>query len=584
MRVDELIAGLDVRLTDRPAGAVRVCDITEDSRTVMPGSLYVARRGEHADGRDFVKAAVEAGAVAVLTDDPAVDLPHGHGGGGAGRVALLVTPDIPLAAAFMGERFYGSPSSKLALVGVTGTNGKTTTTYLVHQALNGAGVRCGLIGTVAVDDGTEVAPASMTTPPSLEISRTLARMLEAGCRAAVLEVSSHSLVQQRVAALKFDVGVFTNLTGDHLDYHRTMKQYGAAKAQLFGMLPPGGTAITNAEDPHGAAMVAQTRARVLRCGLEMPGMECGASVEEATRWETLVKMRGPWGEFHAALPYVGGHNLMNALQAAAAVHAACGCLKLADLPEARRVDATAIGRGLSQASLPPGRLECLTSPADPVTVYVDYAHTDDALRTVLQVLSGAAGAGQQGEAGDGGKLWVVFGCGGDRDATKRPRMGLAAAELADRVVVTSDNPRTEDPRSIIDAIVSGIPLASHEKVTIEPDRERAIRGAIAKAGPGDMVLIAGKGHEDYQILPAPPLPTTPTIASTDSGARTAVGGVGTSASPRARTTIRRHFDDRLVAEKALRLRGIEARPRVVTRGGRGIGWAGGVGGMGLGGT
>jgi len=558
MRLDELISGLPVRLASPADGEcpdLRVCDITEDSRTVMPGSLYIARRGEKADGRQFIPAAIAAGATAILTDDPALQLEPASRD--ASPVVLLIADDVPLISAYLGERFYGNPSSRLALIGVTGTNGKTTTTYIAHQILNALGVRCGLIGTVMIDDGTEVAPASMTTPPALEISRTLSRMIDAGCRAAVLEVSSHSLAQKRVAALSFDVGVFTNLTGDHLDYHGTMDAYADAKAELFSMLAPaneGGTAIVNADDPAWERMVRNCQARIWRTSTtSAAGAECSATIRHATRFHTDVELRAPFGGsgvFEMRAPMVGPHNVMNSLQAIAAVQAVVGGgnPKLGELAREQAIGPEQILAELARCGAPPGRLECVTTPSNPITVYVDYAHTDDALRTVLLVLRDV----MKNDAAETGKLAVVFGCGGDRDATKRPRMGKVACDLADRIYITSDNPRTEDPLSIIDAVVSGMPArAVHDlatgRVVIEPDRRKAILRSIREARPGDVVIIAGKGHEDYQIVLAPP-----------------------SASPahdddpptRGKATVKNFFDDRLVAGEGLALRGIKSRPPV----------------------
>jgi UDP-N-acetylmuramoyl-L-alanyl-D-glutamate--2,6-diaminopimelate ligase len=538
MLLGELISGLDVH----PAGpggdasrALRVCDLTEDSRTVMPGSLFVARRGEHADGRQFVPQAVAAGAVAVLTDDPALPLPQAARLRGEPPFALLVARDLEAAAAAIAERFYGRPSSRLVLVGVTGTNGKTTVTFLLHQLLNALGVRAGLIGTVRVDDGREVAPASLTTPPAIELSRTLATMVESGCRAAVMEVSSHALAQRRAAALDFDVAVFTNLTGDHLDYHGTMEAYADAKALLFAGLRPDAAAVVNADDPWHTRMLRDCRARVLRCtmagdaagALHDPGL-CAAVVRQTDPRRSRVALFGPWESLEATTRLIGRHNAMNLLQAVAALHAAAPAL---DPP---RPDLRGLAPLLARLDPPPGRLEPASSDRDPITVFVDYAHSDDALRNVLTTLrqamaaaplAAAATAPAPADVARPPSLWVVFGCGGDRDRSKRPRMGAAAVELADHVVVTSDNPRTEQPAAIIEQVLADIPPQARPRVTVIEDRERAIRHAVLAAAPGDAVLIAGKGHEDYQILPD------------------GRGG-----------TVTRPFDDRLVARDALAAR------------------------------
>jgi UDP-N-acetylmuramoyl-L-alanyl-D-glutamate--2,6-diaminopimelate ligase len=549
MRIADLIQGLGIRIapseavSDTALRDIRICDITEDSRTVLPGSLFIARKGEKSDGRQFVKGAIDAGAVAILTDDLALALPAQHRP--HGPVALLHADDLPLATAQLAERFYGDPSSKMMVIGVTGTNGKTTTTFLIHQILNALGVRCGLIGTVVIDDGTEVAAASLTTPPALELSRTMARMHEAGCAAAVMEVSSHSLHQHRVGAIRFKAGVFTNLTHDHLDYHKTMESYAAVKGILFAMLPADGAAIVNIQDLAHSKMVAGCKASVVRCAVDGEGAMpiTGGTAPETVRRARVVGVGtastdveftgfGPQAQV-VRVPLIGAFNVMNALQAVGTVHAVFG----GDAPD--RFSFAAIADALAKAAPPPGRVEPVTRDGEALSVFVDYAHTDDALRTVLSTVRGAMNQRAKSlgiPAREAGKLWCVFGCGGDRDKTKRPKMGKAAAELADRIVVTSDNPRTEDPRVIIAEVEAGIPVAAKGKTVGELDREKAIRLAIREAVPGDVVVIAGKGHEDYQILPDPAKP----------GA-----------------TITRHFDDREIARSAVEARGI--RPRMPVR-------------------
>lgn len=509
MDLDQLIAGLGIRrisamVRPRPGAdaahlPVRVCDITEDSRTVMPGSLFIARKGERSDGRAFVNSAVSAGAIAVLTDDPNLRLPAPGGKGHTqDHAELLLTEDLPRCIASLAERFYGEASTKLAVVGVTGTNGKTTITWLIHRMLNTAGLRCGLMGTVCVDDGSEIAPASLTTPPALEVSRTMARMLECGCVACAMEASSHALDQRRVGAVKFRLAVFTNFTHDHLDYHKTMEAYADAKAMLFENLPPandkpgqGGVAIVNSDDPCTPRMLRDCTARVVRCSMRSrhSASEAPADWFGAVRSVNLAGMHctiaSPVGTWEIKLPLIGAHNLMNAMQAAAAA-------------VEMGVPGEQIPALLEQAVAPPGRLELVTRFDDPLAVYVDYAHTDDALRRVLSVGRNVL---DQQPASSKGRLWVVFGCGGDRDRTKRPKMGAAACELADRVVITSDNPRREEPDAIIQEILAGIDPSKRARATIEPDREKAIRLAITEAAAGDLIIIAGKGHEDYQILP-----------------------------------------------------------------------------------
>ncbi|MEX2220110.1 MAG: UDP-N-acetylmuramoyl-L-alanyl-D-glutamate--2,6-diaminopimelate ligase [Phycisphaerales bacterium] len=510
MDLEQLVAGLPVRALAGAARGVIIRELTEDSRRVEPGSLFVARRGTKTDGKRFVADALAAGAVALLTDDPALSAPAGS------AAPVLFAGDLPLAVALVAERFFGNPTRALTLVGVTGTNGKTTTAHLVHQVFNSAGARCGLIGTVVVDDGREVRRMSMTTPPAIELSRLMATMVAAGCSAAVMETSSHALDQQRVAGLDYDTAVFTNLTGDHLDYHGTMEAYGAAKAKLFAMLPADGTAIVNAEDAASAQMAAASRAPVLACAIGEPGhprpgpgvhTPCTATILSMSMAGTRVRFEGPWGGIDTTIRLVGRHNVMNALQALCVCHAA-------------GVPAPLLERLIGGASPPPGRLEPVTGPGHPFAVFVDYAHTDDALRKVL------ATAAPLVRRDLGGRLAVAFGCGGDRDRTKRPRMGAAAAELADLVYITSDNPRSEAPGDIIDEILGGVRPAALESVSVEPDRRRAIVQAIERALPGDVILICGKGHETDQI--------------TSDGR----GGL-----------VKSHFDDREVAREALRRHG-----------------------------
>ncbi|MBA4028935.1 MAG: UDP-N-acetylmuramoyl-L-alanyl-D-glutamate--2,6-diaminopimelate ligase [Planctomyces sp.] len=509
----------------RALSSVRITDITEDHRTALPGSLFVARRGQKFDGRTVAAQAVRAGAVVVLVEesaDLAEALPAGSLGQAGAPAIVLTCPDLPGAVAAVGERFYGSPSGRLACMGVTGTNGKTTVAWLVHQLLNGAGLRCGLMGTVCVDDGTEVAPAVMTTPPALEISRTLARMLEAGCVAAAMEASSHALDQRRVAGpggVGFRVGVFTNLTHDHLDYHGDMGAYAAAKARLFASLGPDGAAVVNADDPWQTRMLDGCRARVVRCTMRWrrsgaePAAEWSARVDRGGLDTTRVAFSSPSAggsggsgrrvEWTVDLPLIGAHNVFNAMQAAAAA------LELG-------LDLAAVQRGLGAVAAPPGRLERVSAArgaqgergagggvgvagdeagAGGARVLVDYAHTDDALRRVLGLLRRGID-----EAG-AGRLWVVFGCGGDRDRSKRPKMGAAAAGLADRLIITSDNPRTEDARSIAEQVLAGVPIERRAATTLELDRRAAIWQAVTSAGRDDVVLIAGKGHETAQVLP-----------------------------------------------------------------------------------
>lgn len=472
MELGELITCLDDGAEVRgDIAGVRVGDVTEDSRTVLPGSLFVARAGVTHDGRAFVGRAIADGAVAVLTDEA--------GAGEVRGVPAVVVKDPALACALMAERFYGEPSRVLRLAGITGTNGKTTTAHIAHAVLNGAGQRSGLIGTVEIDDGLERAPAEMTTMPALELSRTLAVMREQGCVGGVMEVSSHALHQKRVAGLELDVGVFTNLTPEHLDYHGTIESYAEAKSALFDMLGPGATAVVNADDPLSERMIAGCDAEVVRCSARGAGSaDCEVAEIDRAIDGTLYELSGPWGRLSARVPLVGEHNGMNLLQ---------GCC----IAWSMGVDAAGLESGLRGVTPPPGRMEFVSSPGAPVTVIVDYAHTDDALERVLSSVRPLVP----------GRLWVVFGAGGNRDREKRPRMGAVVARRADEFVITSDNPRREDPSEIVGEVVRGVPEERREAMRVHVDRAQAIGEAIAHAEPGDVVLIAGKGHETTQTLP-----------------------------------------------------------------------------------
>jgi UDP-N-acetylmuramoyl-L-alanyl-D-glutamate--2,6-diaminopimelate ligase len=495
MKLSTLISGLDVTV---PAAVDPVIwNLAEDSRKVRQGACFFARVGTKADGRAFIADAIARGAVAVIAPkgSPAPE-------GMPSTVAWVEAADPALAAALIAERFHGSPSRTLELVGVTGTNGKTTIAYLVQQLLAASGLRTGLVGTVEIDDGAARVPSQLTTPPALELSELFARMVDHGCRAAAMEVSSHSLDQKRVAGLSFRTAIFTNLTGDHLDYHGTMERYAEAKATLFSMLDPSGTAIVNIDDPWSRVMLDAAKrsgARVLRVSLVDPTADCFGTVHRMGLESMDVTFRGPWGLIEMKLPLVGRHNAMNALEAAAAAWT-------------RGVDQARLAHALSVCVAPPGRLQPVAVGGAGFSVLVDYAHSDDALANVLGALRPTVPAG--------GRLRVVFGCGGDRDRTKRPRMAKVACEGADEVIVTSDNPRTEDPQAIIEEILAGVPGEARARVVVEADRAQAIALAVSTAREGDIILIAGKGHEDYQII----------------------------------GTEKRNFDDRREAEAALRMR------------------------------
>ena len=469
--------------------AASVLGVTEDSRRVAPGWIFVARPGLRADGRRFIPAALRAGAVAVVTDHPPEQAPPGAPPGAppeaTPKAPILLTPDPALLGARIAEHLAGSPSAALALVGITGTNGKTTTATLIARAARAAGLSCGLIGTVEVDDGSHATPSAYTTPPAELLSPMLARMREQGCVAAAMEVSSHALDQHRTAGMRFAAGVYTNLTGDHLDYHGDMDRYAAAKARLFAQLEPDALAVVNAADPWHERVVGGCRARVLCCaprGKRTPRGTPDAVVTftDVSAGGMALRLDGPWGTLHTHTTLIGAHNAMNLLQAVAVCTGVLG------------ITPSALAEIIPGLCAPIGRLEPVHGSADDIAVLIDFAHTDDALANCLRAARLATPAGA--------RLWVVFGCGGNKDRTKRPRMGAAAVEGADRVVITSDNPRTEDPEAIIDEICAGIPAEKRSIVQREADRQAAIRMAVLGAAPGDVLVLAGKGHEREQEL------------------------------------------------------------------------------------
>jgi UDP-N-acetylmuramoyl-L-alanyl-D-glutamate--2,6-diaminopimelate ligase len=359
---------------------------------------------------------------------------------------------------------------------VTGTNGKTTTAYIVRHLLTKLGLRCGMIGTVEIDDGRTRREASMTTPAACELAQLLASMRDKGCRAAVMEASSHALDQGRVAGVPFVGAAFTNLTGDHLDYHKTMEQYAAAKARLFAGLDPQAVAVINAKDEYSPRMIEECAARIIRFGFGEKADYRARNLQSTSDGSQFV-LQTPDGRETVQMQLAGKHNVENVLAAAALVGESFG----ASIQQ--------LAAGLRDAQGAPGRLQAVRC-GQPFAVLVDYAHTDDALKNVLAALRPLTR----------GKLRVLFGCGGDRDRTKRARMARTAEKLADAVYVTSDNPRTEEPRAILDEIMTGFSTEGRAKVRVEIDRRTAIEQILADASAGDVVLLAGKGHENYQII------------------------------------------------------------------------------------
>lgn len=477
MRLSRLLEGTPSRVLHGHIDRT-VADLADHADCVCPGGAYLARSGSTTDGRRFIRHAIERGATIVIGDVSSAEAST------APDVTWVRMADIDTRSiGRLAQRFFGEPARRLQLVGITGTNGKTTTAWILRHLLDHAGHRCGMLGTVANHDGVAATPATLTTPGSIDLARWLAAMVSQDCRAAVLEVSSHALDQGRADALAFAVAIFTNLTGDHLDYHRTMDEYVAAKAHLFGLLQPNGTAVVNVDDARMADLAQRFPGRRLACRLGLPGEDleasCAADIGATDVNGTEAIFRGPWGRFAARLPLPGRHNVANALLATAA--AACLGLK-----------ADVLARGLATVPAVPGRLERVGTPAtaDAPVVLVDYAHTHDALENALRTVRLLTR----------GRVIVVFGCGGDRDATKRPKMAEVACRLADRIVLTNDNPRTEDPGRILRDLRHGVPEDAAPRVVERSDRRAAIVQAINEARGGDLVLIAGKGHEDYQII------------------------------------------------------------------------------------
>lgn len=452
-----------------PAAAARICvsGLADDSRRVSPGDLFLAYPGESVDGRLFVEAAVAAGAVAVFYEAEGAALP-------ALSVPAVAVPGLRAQLSAIAGRYWGQPAADLRLLGVTGTNGKSTCSYLLAQLYQAVVGPCGVIGTLGWGlPGADWRESLNTTPGALALQQMLAELRAEGARAVSMEVSSHALVQGRVAGLPMDAALFTNLSRDHLDYHGDMAAYAAAKASLFAM-PGLRYAVLNADDPASEDMARRCAPGVqqVRYGLRDESAEVRAGHVRYNGTGTTCHVITPWGEGELSSPLWGEFNLYNSLGVIA-------------LLAARGLPLTELLRAFAGLQPVPGRLQSVPNRAG-LTVLVDYAHTPDALRAVLAAVRPHVQ----------GQLWCVFGCGGDRDPGKRPLMGEVAVALADRVLVTSDNPRSESPAAIISQVLQG---AGNGAVVVE-SRGEAIARAIAQAVPGDCVLIAGKGHEDYQEI------------------------------------------------------------------------------------
>ena len=458
-----------------------VTGVAYDSRKVVPGECFVAVAGFKQDGRRFITDALARGAALVVAEgaDPLAGQP----------TPRVLVPAAREALARLADAYWGHPSRALTLVGVTGTNGKTTTSFLVEALLRAAGHRTGLLGTIQYRVGDQAVDASQTTPEAVELQSLLARMRDGGITGAAMEVSSHALALSRVAGTEFDVAVFTNLTQDHLDFHGTLEEYARAKRRLFEALAAGNkprrAAVVNADDPAGAGMVRDLRLSTLRFGLR-GASEIWPRTFTSGIDGTHMEVETPRGSLTVTSRLVGEHNVMNLL-------AAVGVGVALEIP------LPAIGAALGAVTAVPGRFERV-EVGQPFLVVVDYAHTPDALERVLTTARKLVPSG--------GRLAAVFGCGGDRDRGKRPIMGEIAARLADRVWVTSDNPRTESPEAIVEEVLVGVARAGvgAGRHVAMPDREAAIHDALGWARGGDVVVIAGKGHETYQIIGSTALP------------------------------------------------------------------------------
>lgn len=466
-------------------GDADLSDPQYNSRNIRQGSTFFAIKGFAADGHMFISAAIEKGASAIVIEDGSAFSASDASSKGVTRILVK---DTRAALAHLSEMYFGEPSTKLRVIGVTGTNGKTTTTNVIKQLLEAGGERVGLIGTIGTWLGDEHLPTKHTTPESRDLSELLARMVQEQVTTCVMEVSSHALELKRVAALDFDIAIFTNLTQDHLDFHKDMESYCKAKAKLFQGLKDTAVAISNGDSPYCDRMIADTVANSHTYGVMKEGDDLGhadllaSNVRlglDKTRFTLSKRYSDESAEFETSL--IGRFNVENILAALSALYFGIEGYSLTRLAEL-----------LPQVKAIRGRYEQVVLPNGSIAV-IDYAHTPDALENVMRTSRAL-----MEQTGAEGRLWVVFGCGGDRDRQKRPLMGSIASQLADRIILTNDNPRSEDPRQILLEIEAGITPGSTYEV-IE-DRRKAIRTALSATSSSDIVVIAGKGHETYQIM------------------------------------------------------------------------------------
>ena len=486
MRLKDLISSSEIKGIKGDI-EVDIKDIVYDSRKVKGGSLFVAIRGHITDGHGYIEDALRRGAIAIVAEEFDLSVLKQIQDYSRKPTAFITVSDSRRVLALLSDRFYAHPSGTLKLIGITGTNGKTTTSYLIKSILDVSGKRVGLLGTINyIIKEDRILPALYTTPEALELQGYLSDMLSGGMEYAVLEVSSHSLSFQRVVGCEFEVVLFTNLSQEHLDFHKTMEEYFGSKRRIFDLLRPGGVAVINIDDQAGKSLAGNLKGNILSFGLSGDADLRAVGINSTLKGLTF-EIERPKGKIKIESPLVGMHNVYNILASAGA------SLSLGIPP-------SNIKEGIARMKSIPGRFEKIEEGQD-FTVVVDYAHTEDALKQVLttarELLEREQGSRRERK---GGKIITVFGCGGDRDRGKRPKMGEAASTLSDIVVITSDNPRSEDLSVIISEIEGGIRATGMSNYSVVPERREAIERAIGLAEKGDFVLIAGKGHEDCQII------------------------------------------------------------------------------------
>ena len=465
MKLRELLE--DIYKGDIPSrfGEIDIKAIQCDSRLVGKGDIFVALKGTSRNGANFISEAVAKGAVVIIQNSHGTQIDENQ------NVCTITVGDPRKTLLDISQRFYDYPSQKVKAIGITGTNGKTTVSYLIESIFKQAAKRCAVIGTVNYRIGEKSIPSINTTPGLLENQRFLADMVKNHSEYCIMEVSSHALDQGRVDGIDFKSAIFTNLTGDHMDYHRTMDNYFEAKSKLFVHLGPHATAVINRDDPFGDKLTKMTKAKILTYGLENKSDVTARDIHLSLEGSQFL-LQFPAGKTMIRSPLIGRHNIYNILAASAACF--LEKITLEDIKE-----------GIESLRCVPGRLEQIICNRG-FKIFVDYAHTEDALKNVLMNLKDLGHS----------KIISVFGCGGDRDRTKRPKMGKVASQLADFSILTDDNPRSEDPQAIVNEILPGFERKNYEVIL---NREEAIKRAISIARRGDIVLVAGKGHEDYQV-------------------------------------------------------------------------------------